>query len=85
MDAEGAEMTDQDNMIVEVVIEACPAGHVHLVLVETGGGDSGLHGIFTPSEAYDLARLLIRCAYEADDVLRKMSGAGEDVGPCTRH
>ena len=71
-----------DNVIAEVIIEACAAGHVHIALVEAGDGCSGLHGIFSPKEAYDLAVLLMRCAAEADSTLR---AAGGDVGPCTRH
>ena len=86
MDAKGAEdMTDipeHAKTIAEVVIEACAAGHVHVCLVEAGDGCGGLHGIFTPKEAYDLARLLIRAAYEADTVLRE-AGGGRNVGPCT--
>jgi len=86
MDAEGAEMTDPtDNMIAEVVIEACEGGHVHIALVEFGDGCHGLHGIFTPKEAYDLALLLMRCAAEADIVQRNLHVAGGDVGPCTLH
>jgi hypothetical protein len=73
-----------DNMIAEVLIHACAAGHVHLSLVESGNGDSGLHGIFTPQEAFDLGCLLIKASAEADDVLRK-AGVGGDVGPCTLH
>jgi hypothetical protein len=71
-----------DNMIAEVVIEACEAGHVHIALVETGDGCHGLHGIFTPEEAYDLAVLLMRCAAEADSMLRDTHG---EPGPCTLH
>jgi hypothetical protein len=79
MDAEGAEMTD--NMIAEVLIEACSAGHVHLSLVEAGDDCMCLHGIFTPQEAFDLAQLLLKAAAEAHDVLRN----SRNTGPCTLH
>jgi hypothetical protein len=70
-----------DNMIAEVMIEACPAGHVHLSLVESGDDCICLHGIFTPQEAIDLAQLLLKAAAEAHDVLRN----SRNTGPCTLH
>ena len=75
-------MTVTVALVAAVTIEACEAGHVHLIL-HTGPNDA-IQGIFTPAEAVELAMTLIAAAKDAAR-MAKDAPAGADAEPCTLH
>lgn len=78
-------MTAHTVLVTDVIIEPCAEGHVHFCLVDASNdGLPCMEGVFTPREAFELARMLMMAARDADNTLREAGGI-RDVGPCTLH
>jgi hypothetical protein len=76
-------MTDTDRTSAAVEIAVCPAGHVHLILLDAKDGSCGLDAVLSPSEAFHVGATLMEAAVSADAVL--VRAMVEDARKCTRH